>query len=79
MLQTAKNQRMQRETSLIRAFLALKANSPKLNDQARYTIGGDLELPDLNLVLCDLDGMPITSKGFIESQSFTEWRVQMGA
>ena len=125
MLQIAKNQQMQRETSLIRVFLALKANSPstkndicvrlnlsrptvdkaittlleqglvmrdghdpseggrrpvlyKLNDQACYAIGGDLELPELNLVLCDLDGMPIASKGFIEAQSFTERRVQMG-
>jgi DNA-binding transcriptional ArsR family regulator len=111
MLQIAKNQQMQRETSLIRVFFALKANSPltkndicvrlnlsrptvdkaittlleqglvmrdghdpseggrrpvlyKLNGQARYTIGGDLELPELNLVLCGLDGILVTSKAF---------------
>ncbi|MCK4391597.1 hypothetical protein KAX17_01660 [Candidatus Bipolaricaulota bacterium] len=92
MLQTAKNQQMQRETSLIRVFLALKVSSLltkndicaclnlsrppvdraitkllergpverdghdpsdggrravhyKFNEQARYAIGGDLELP----------------------------------
>ncbi len=106
MLQTAKNQQLQRETNLIRVFLALKASSPstkndicvrlslgrptvdraitmlverdghgpseggrravlyEFNEQARYAIGGDLELPELNLVLCGLDGMPIASKGF---------------
>ena len=125
MLQTAKNQQLQREMNLIRVFFALKANSPstkndicvrlnlsrptvdkaittlleqglmmrdghdpseggrravlyELNEQARYAIGGDLELPELNLVLCGLEGMPIASKGFIEPQSFTERRVRMG-
>jgi len=125
MLQTARNQQRQRETNLIRVFLALKANSPstkndicvclnlsrptvdraittllerglverdghgpseggrrpvfyKFNERARYTIGGDLELPELNLVLCGLDGIPVAAKGFIEPQSFTERRVQMG-
>lgn len=34
------------------------------NRQARYAIGGDLELPELNLILCGLDGMPLASKGF---------------
>jgi len=112
MLQTAKNQQMQGETSLVRVFLALKASSPvtkndtcaclnlsrptvdraitmllerglverdgrgpseggrravlyKFNERARYTIGGDLELPELNLVLCGLDGIPVAAKGFI--------------
>ncbi|MCK4598970.1 ROK family protein [Candidatus Bipolaricaulota bacterium] len=111
MLQAAKNQQMQGETSLVRVFLALKASSPvtkndtcaclnlsrptvdraitmllerglverdghgpseggrravlyEFNEQAHYAIGGDLELPELNLVLCGLDGMPIASKGF---------------
>ncbi|MCK4393840.1 ROK family protein [Candidatus Bipolaricaulota bacterium] len=111
MLQTAKNQQMQGETSLVRVFFALKSNSPvtkndicarlnlsrptvdkaitmlleqglverdghgpseggrravlyKLNEQARYAVGSDLELPELNLVLCGLDGMPIALKGF---------------
>jgi len=111
MLQTAKNQQLQRETNLIRVFLALKASSRltkndicaclnlsrptvdraitmllerglverdgygpseggrravlyEFNEQAHYAIGGDLELPELNLVLCGLDGMPIASKGF---------------
>ena len=36
----------------------------EFNEQAHYAIGGDLELPELNLVLCGLDGMPIASKGF---------------
>ncbi|MCL0072633.1 ROK family transcriptional regulator [Dehalococcoidia bacterium] len=34
------------------------------NRQARYAIGGDLELPELNLILCGLDGIPLASKGF---------------
>ena len=32
------------------------------NSSARYAIGGDLELPELNLTLCELDGTPILSK-----------------
>ena len=32
------------------------------NNAARYAIGGDLELPELNLMLCELDGKPIASQ-----------------
>ena len=32
------------------------------NNAARYAIGGDLELPELNLTLCELDGSAILSK-----------------
>ena len=32
------------------------------NNAARYAIGGDLEVPELNLTLCELDGSPILSK-----------------
>ena len=34
------------------------------NERARYAVGGDLELPELNLTLCDLAGSPIASMGF---------------
>jgi len=36
----------------------------KLNERARYAVGGDLELPELNLTLCGLNGIPSASKGF---------------
>lgn len=36
----------------------------RLNGKMRYVVGGDLELPELNLILCGLDGIPILSKGF---------------
>ena len=32
------------------------------NNTARYAIGGDLELPELNLTLCELDGSAIISE-----------------
>jgi glucokinase len=32
------------------------------NNAARYAIGGDLELPELNLTLCELDGSAIISE-----------------
>jgi len=32
------------------------------NNSARYALGGDLELPELNLTLCTLDGKPIASE-----------------
>ena len=32
------------------------------NNSARYAIGGDLELPELNLTLCELDGSVILSE-----------------
>lgn len=111
MLLTVENQRLLRETNLVRVLLALKEDSPitksaicsrlnlsrptvdraigklvrselvehdghgpsqggrcprlyTFNRQARYAIGGDLELPELNLILCGLDGIPLASKGF---------------
>ena len=35
----------------------------KFNERARYAVGCDLELPQLNLILSDLYGNPIVSKG----------------
>jgi len=40
----------------------------KFNGKTRYAIGGDLELPEFNLILCGLDGIPILSRGFTVSQ-----------
>ncbi len=34
----------------------------EFNNAVRYAIGGDLELPDLNLTLCELNGRPIASE-----------------
>ncbi len=35
------------------------------NSRANYAIGGDLEIPELNLVLCGLDGTPGLEKGLL--------------
>ncbi|MEA1870956.1 MAG: ROK family transcriptional regulator [Candidatus Bipolaricaulota bacterium] len=40
----------------------------KFNGKTRYAIGGDLELPEFNLILCGLDGIPILSRGFTVPQ-----------
>jgi predicted NBD/HSP70 family sugar kinase len=45
----------------------------KFNEQAKYAVGVDLEIPQLEIVLCDLNGKPIFVKAFNLKKDEPKW------